>query len=99
PGSSAEAAGVRPGWLVRSRNGLALDAGPRSFVMEPGQEVAFEFVDEHDTLHAMTLVAGPVGWLSRRESRVLDDGTLYLAFDRFDVGTIRWLSGQLEAHR
>ncbi len=98
-GSAAEAAGVRPGWIVHSRDGEPLRIrGPR-FAMKPGQEVRFEFYDEADRLVPLTLVAGPVDWSPRRESRLLDDGTLYVRFEKFDMETIRWLSRQLETHR
>lgn len=99
PGSAAEAAGVRPGWLVQSRDGEGIGLEPPRFSMVPGQEVRFEFLDHEGGVRAMTLQAGPVQWTARRESRVLDDGTLYVRFEKFDTGTIRWLSNELEKNR
>lgn len=98
PESAAEQAGVRPGWVVLSRNGERIPSVPSRFPMTPGQQIPFEFLDGDDAVRAMTLTAGPVVWAPRRESRVLEDGTLYLAFERFDVATIRWLSRELEHH-
>lgn len=99
PGSAAEAAGVRRGWIVRSRDGAPLERRAPRFTMTPGQAVQFEFVDELDQVRAMTLVAGPVDSTPAREARHLEDGTLYVRFERFDLASIRWLSAQLEANR
>ncbi len=99
PGSAAEQAGVRAGWVVVSRNGQPIPPLGQRFPMTPGQEIQFEFLDADDVVREMTLLAGPVVWTPQRESRLLDDGTLYLGFERFDVSTIRWLGRELEANR
>lgn len=99
PGSAAEAAGVRPGWLVRTRDGRPVGEQVARFPMKPGQAVAFEFVDADDRVIPLTLTAGPVLWTPRREVRELADGYVLIRFEEFDQPTISWLSRELEARR
>jgi len=99
PGSAAEEAGVQAGWVVLSRDGQPIPPLGQRFPMTPGQEIQFEFLDADDVVREMALLAGPVVWAPRRESRLLDDGTLYVGFERFDIATIRWLGKELETHR
>ncbi len=99
PGSAAAAAGVQPGWIVRSRDGRPVGERAPRFTMRPGQEVRLEFLDPADRIIPLTLVAGPVVWAPRREVRELDRGIVLLRFEEFDPASIRWLSAELEARR
>ena len=99
PGSAAAAAGVQPGWIVRSRDGRPVGERAPRFTMRPGQEVRLEFLDPADRIIPLTLVAGPVVWAQRREVRELDRGIVLLRFEEFDPASIRWLSAELEARR
>jgi carboxyl-terminal processing protease len=97
PGSPAEAAGVRPGWLVVARNGEPL--GERAFgPPRDGEVVRWEFLDAQDRPVALALAARPVSIRPQPVARALPGGFLYLRFDRFDAANRRWLSAQLKSH-
>ena len=98
PGSSASAQGVRPGWVL-----LSVDGRPPGEVLGPGrldagQQVRCEFLDTTDVVRVLTLTAGAVSVAPIRTASVMDDGVLYLRFDRFDLATARWVRAQLKAH-
>ncbi|MFT3784317.1 MAG: S41 family peptidase [Nibricoccus sp.] len=96
PGSPAEKAGVKPGWIVTMRNGSPFTKG-ESFVTRLGQPVTFEFFDEKD--QRRTLVIDPaLLTFTRLETRKLDGGFVYLRFDEFSKKTLSWLSEQLKEH-
>jgi carboxyl-terminal processing protease len=98
PGSPAEAAGVRPGWIVKQRNGAAL--GERNdFRVRDGEVIRWEFLDEHDQPVTRALAARPLSLRPRQVARELPGGFVYLRFDGFDGPDRRWLSEQLKAHR
>jgi carboxyl-terminal processing protease len=99
PGSAAAQAGVQPGWVVRSRDGLPISERASPFVMKPGQEVHLEFLDPADRVVTLNLIAGPVVWAQRREVRELGEGIVLLRFEEFNQVSIRWLSDQLELRR
>ena len=98
PGSPAETAGVKPGWLVRARNGQELrdrvDFHPAT------DEVAqWEFLDQADRPVTLSLVARLISTAPRQESHVLEGGVVYLRLDGFAYATRRWLHRELIAHR
>ncbi len=98
PGSPAEAAGVRPGWIVQKRNHLPL--GERNdFRARDGDVSQWEFLDEHDQPVVLSLTARPLSLKPRQVARDLPGGFVYLRFDGFDGPDRRWLSEQLKAHR
>jgi carboxyl-terminal processing protease len=98
PGSPAEEAGVRPGWLVVARNGEPL--GERALApLREGEIVRWEFLDPQDRPVALALTARPVSTKPNPISRALPGGFVYLRFDSFDPANRRWLSAQLKAHR
>lgn len=97
PGSPAEGAGVRPGWIVLSRDGVPI-AQAKPPTAAPGEPLSFAFLDAEDRPVALTLNAALVSF-ERREARALPDGAWYMRFDRFDVASLRWLSQQLKAQR
>lgn len=97
PGSPAEAAGVRPGWLVLSRNGTRL--GERNdFRARDGEVAQWNFIDERDRPVTLALTARPLSTKPRQEARELPGGFVYLRFDGFDGPDRRWLGEQLKAH-
>jgi carboxyl-terminal processing protease len=97
PGSPAEAAGVKPGWIVLSLNGEALgnvfDFRPRE-----GEEAKWEFLDENDRRVVLTPVAKRLSIGARQVATELPGGFWYLRFDQFDGPDRRWLSRQLKDH-
>lgn len=98
PGSPAQAAGVRPGWLVQKRSGATL--GDRhDFRARDGEVTHWEFLDEHDRPVALAITARPLSLRPRQVARELPGGEVYLRFDGFDGPDRRWLSEQLKRHR
>lgn len=99
PGSPAESAGVRPGWILSACDGLppaqVLGTG-RS--LEDGRPVLCEFSDEDARVRTLAIAAGEVESRVVREARLLEGGRLYLRFDEFDSVSVSWLRGQLRAH-
>lgn len=98
PGSPAEAAGVRPGWLVTSRNGHLLPA-KIDFRARDGEVVQWRFLDLRDWPVSLELTASPLSIAPRQFARELSDGLVYLRFDGFDGRDRRWLGEQLKLHR
>lgn len=95
PESPADMAGVKPGWLVVSRNGRPLEAQPE-FRPKEGDSVEFEFIDEREQTVKLTLVAQQLSIGSRQVVRQLPGGFVYLRFDEFAAKDRRWLSAQLK---
>ena len=98
PGSPAESAGVKPGWIVLSRNGQPLGGRLQLPSLRDGEVVRWEFLDGHDQPVTLVLTAARVS-VARQEVRVLPGGFVYLRFDDFDWSRMRWLSRQLKAHQ
>ncbi len=97
PGSPAELAGVRCGWVVVARNGQQL--GERNdFRAQDGEVTQWEFLDDHDRPVKLALTARPLSTKPRQDARELPGGFVYLRFDGFDGPDRRWLSEQLKAH-
>ena len=98
PGSPAEEGGVKTGWLVVARNGVALGARP-DFRPSEGEVAQWEFIDDHDGTVTLPLIARPLSTKPRQMVREIPGGILYLRFDGFDGPDRRWLSEQLKLHR
>ncbi len=97
PGSPAEEAGVKPGWIVVAREGVPL--GERiEFRAKIGDAAVWEFLDEKDRPVRLAPVARPLSTAPRQIVRELEGGFVYLRFDEFDGPDRRWLSGELKRH-
>ncbi len=98
PGSPAEGAGVKPGWIVLARDGRPLGEQLQLPVLRGGEVVQWEFLDARDQPVALALTARRVS-IALREGRQLPGGIVCLRFDEFDQSTMHWLSKQLKLHR
>ena len=96
PGSPAEAAGVRAGWIVVAREGRPL-GGQIDFRPAAGDAAVWEFLDEHDRPVRVAPAARELTTAPRREERMLPGGIPLLRFDEFDGPARRWLSERLKA--
>ena len=98
PGSPAEAAGVKPGWIVLSRDGQPLGDRFSLPSLRGGERVRWEFLDGRDQPVALALTARRVS-VAREVARVLPGGLVFLRFDEFDWSSMRWLCGELKRRR
>jgi carboxyl-terminal processing protease len=98
PGSPAEQAGVRSGWIVVARNQEPL-SDRISFRAQDGEIVAWEFRDAEDRIIRVSTAAKPLATGSRRIVHELEGGFVYLRFDEFDGTDRRWLGTELRKHR
>jgi carboxyl-terminal processing protease len=97
PGSPAEIAGVKAGWIVVARNGEPL--GDRiDFRPRTGEDASWDFLDENDQLVRVSPPAKQLSTAARQIVRELEDGFIYLRFDEFNRHNRRWLGQQLRAH-
>lgn len=97
PGSPADVAGVKPGWIVVARNDEPL--GERlSFRAREGEEVSWDFLDENDRKVRVSPAAKRLSIGPRQIARELEGGFVYLRFDEFDGTDRRWLSRELTKH-
>jgi carboxyl-terminal processing protease len=94
PGSPADQAGVKPGWIVVARNGEPL--GERiNFRPKEGEEASWDFLDDKDQKVRLSPAAKRLSTASRQVARPLEGGFVYLRFDEFDRPDRRWLSREL----
>jgi carboxyl-terminal processing protease len=98
PGSPAEGAGVKPGWIVLARDGRPLGEKLQLPVLRGGEAVQWDFLDTCDQPVALTLTARRVS-IALHEERLLPGGIVHLRFDEFDWSKMHWLSKQLKLHR
>ncbi|WP_438481660.1 S41 family peptidase [Oleiharenicola lentus] len=97
PGGAAAEAGVQTGWIAISRDGQSLDESD-TFVTRLGKKVRMEFLDRATQPRSLELEPRLLNF-QHLESRELAGSVRYLRFDRFDTGTMRWLSRELKTHR
>ncbi|PTX92480.1 S41 family peptidase [Opitutus sp. ER46] len=97
PDSPAGGAGVSPGWIVVSRNGVPVGDQP-NFNAGEGEEAVWVFRDTRDRDVPVRLVAKRLSIAALQVVRPLPDGFVYLRFDAFDAKDRRWLSRQLQEH-
>lgn len=95
PGSPAEVAGVKTGWIVVARNdeplGERLDFRPKE-----GEEASWDFLDDKDQRVRLSPAAKKLSIAARQIARELEGGFVYLRFDEFDGPDRRWLSRELK---
>ena len=96
PGSPAESAGIRAGWVVVARDGRPLGEDI-DFRPTAGEGATWEFLDEQDRPVRVAPVARELTTAPRREERMLPGGIPLLRFDEFDASARRWLSERLKA--
>jgi carboxyl-terminal processing protease len=95
PGSPADEAGVKVGWIVVARNGEPI--GERAnFRPKVGEEASWDFLDENDRQVRLSPAAKLLSIAPRQISRELKGGFVYLRFDEFDGPDRRWLSRELK---
>lgn len=91
PDGPAAALGVRPGWQIRSIDGVAKGF---HIGIEVGRSHTFEFRDPNGEVHVMTipttLFPYEAGYVERRA-----DGVVVIAFESFDRTTAEWLDARL----
>lgn len=91
PDGPAAALGVRPGWQIRSIDGVAEGF---NIGIEVGRSHTFEFRDPNGEVHVMTipttLFPFETGYVERRA-----DGVVVIAFESFDRTTADWLDARL----
>lgn len=97
PGSPAEEAGVKTGWILVARDGRPME-DRLDFRLKEGEAVTWDFLDEADRLVRLTPVARRLSTASRQVKRELEGGYVYLRFDQFEGRDRRWLSRELKAH-
>lgn len=97
PDGPAAKAGVKPGWLLTTRNGAPIDER-ELFVTRLGTPVTFGFLDENDEPKEIILEPVLLNF-ERRDSYEVPGGHRYLRFDRFNLASLQWLSAELKAHR
>ena len=97
PGSPAEQAGVKVGWILVARNGMP--AGSHEDLKLPdGEPLVFDFLDEGDRPVRVSVQRRPISIAARQVVRELDGGFVYLRFDEFNGKGMHWLSGELKKH-
>ncbi len=93
PGSSAESAGIEPGWLLLNGSVVLEQSIPL------GSSEVFRFLDHYEQVREIKLEARKLPkTATQRESRVLESQILYLRFDFFEKGIAQWVSEELELH-
>ncbi len=97
PGSPAEQAGVKVGWIVVARNGEALQERI-DFRPTRGEAATWDFLDEAGREVRVSPVARELPTASQPVKRDLDGGFVYLRFDEFAAKDRRWLGEQMRAH-
>ena len=99
PGSAAEDAGVKLGWIAQARDGEVLEADGFTFRNEPDRTYAWTFLDEHDHAQVVNLTARTLSTRMPPVIKESDEGWIYLRFDEFETTYHTWLRQQLLAHR
>ena len=98
PGSAAEEAGVKIGWIAQARDGEILEADGFSFRNEPGRAYTWTFLDEEDQVRDVMLTARTLATRMPPIEQVSPEGWVYLRFDEFESSYHAWLRERLAAH-
>jgi carboxyl-terminal processing protease len=96
-GSSADKAGIRPGWILTHWADGAVDVSHLSgFALGDGDAVRLTFLDAQDCERHVRMVARPFTNLPEQFSRVLAGGVLYIRSESFYTeGTGNWFAETL----
>jgi carboxyl-terminal processing protease len=96
-GSSAYKAGIQPGWIMTSWNGVPVDVSRLSgFAMGDGQTVPLNFLDAQGRERMVQMVAQPFTHVPEQDSRLLDGGVLYIRLESFHAdGVGKWFAQTL----
>lgn len=101
PASAAGLAGVQPGWVLRSWNGIAVDSAALAagrFGASRGDTVMVAFADTLDQVHEHVLVPMPYDWRHPREVR-RDGDIAYVRLTSFEPGMGGWFRKAVAAQR
>jgi carboxyl-terminal processing protease len=98
PGSAAEAAGVRAGWLVLSRNGEPLPDEYFNLPTLEGLTYRWTFLDDRERRVSLELTANRLPDTMPPEEQTTEEGWVYLRFDEFAPFYRDWLRDRLKAH-
>lgn len=100
-GSSAQAAGVQPGWILTRVAGVPADASRfRGFAVGNGERLRLTFLDAQDQVREVELLARPFADVPEQSAKMLDGGTLYIRFESFYIPEIgKWFKETLARHR
>ncbi|MCF3652446.1 S41 family peptidase [Synoicihabitans lomoniglobus] len=100
PGSAAQEAGVRAGWIAVARDGETLPEEGFSFRSEMGETYRWTFLDEANHEREVLLTARTLPTpMPPEERRAEPEGWVYLRFDEFKSENQRWLRQRLAANR
>ena len=99
PGSAAEEAGIRIGWVAIARNGEPLTEEGITFTSERGVSYEWTFVDENNALRQVKLLARTLPDRMPPQERHSDEGWVYLRFDEFETDHQHWLAERLAVNR
>jgi carboxyl-terminal processing protease len=86
-GGAAKEAGIKPGWVLLSRDGVAID---KAKPLKRGQVATWAFEDLTGARVELALAAQEVS-VVHREARMLPNGIGYIRFDEFDFDSVGWL--------
>jgi carboxyl-terminal processing protease len=99
-GSSAQAAGIQPGWILTHIDGVPIDASRFSgFAVGNGETLRLNFLDVQDQVREVQLLARPFTDVPEQNVKILNDGTLYLRFESFSIPNIgKWFKETIARH-
>ncbi|HMF58275.1 MAG TPA: S41 family peptidase [Pyrinomonadaceae bacterium] len=99
-GSSAQAAGIQPGWILTHIDGAPVDASSfRGFAIGNGETRRLRFLDAEDRVHDVELLARPFVGAAEQRARMLDNDVLYIRFESFYIPNIgRWFAQTITEH-
>ena len=98
PGSPAEQAGIRTGWIALARNGEPLGEQIDYRPLE-GEAATWVFLDENNQRVSLAPVARRISAGARQNVKELDGGFVYLRFDEFGRRNRRWFYRQLKQYQ
>ncbi|MBS1808538.1 MAG: hypothetical protein JST84_10130 [Acidobacteria bacterium] len=99
--SSAQAAGIQPGWVLTHLNGKALSANDFEWGGEfsEGKQVALRFLDNQHQEKSVTLTYQWLVEKTERASRLLEGNVALIRFSSFAGGIDKWLAQELNQYR